>query len=174
LRWHGGGVAFLDTSCALTSDLADSEGAFVRCYNITLQQFNDVVDQENGDALPDPVDETTLGDLVARGPGSSVTAAGRLPTGSWYGHLVYLGDSTEGTPILTFTCHPEDHLTHPFNEPSVPYSSVIFAGLVEAGKSKVEASTYLKSKGVTHSLADLEHFCALNGLFSQTRSSAVR
>lgn len=82
--WSQGGIAFLDETSTGRS--------FGRAYDITVDQFDDVVAQENG---TDP-DGTKLDirDTITRG--STLIHDGA------YGMLVHVGDY-KGAPVLTFT-----------------------------------------------------------------------
>ena len=101
--WGFGGSAMLDLAPE------GSQEVLIRLYKVTLQQFNDIVAQENGLPPPLPVEHRlTCEDLAGlrdQGPGNlSVQFKGGS---NYYPAVAYLGDH-DGAPILTFTCLPED------------------------------------------------------------------
>lgn len=107
-----------------------------RRYLITLDQFLDVVRQEN--ALPADCELSIDFDLL-KSEGSQIVLPGR-----YYGRLLYLGD-VEGYPMLSFTCIPdmEDMEMAPLFG---PYYDVIAKGLKETfAMSDEEIAAYLKS-----------------------------
>ncbi|HJM22262.1 MAG TPA: hypothetical protein QF409_09780 [Acidimicrobiales bacterium] len=125
-RW-GGGVAFLDPE--------NDQGASVRCWNITHQQFADVAAQENG-LLPGEL-EINVDEVMANGD----VEIGN----SWYSRIVYLGDH-QGLPLLTFTSsQPPEPTT-----PGEPYLSVILNGFLEAEPTKLDqhVDRLLRADGV--------------------------
>ncbi|KAG6554748.1 hypothetical protein Mapa_003767 [Marchantia paleacea] len=147
--WGSGGVAFLDPISH-----GGSPDTLIRIYKITLQQFCDVLAQEN---RRDPNDSTVHSHLTVdwnfiNRLRSDLTARHRtfdFFPGSWYGTLKYLRDE-DGLPILTFTCSianmrrfSEGQL--PVCAPSKSYSQVIIRGLLEHGLSEEEATAYVKS-----------------------------
>lgn len=113
-RW-GGGVAFLDPDV--------DEGACLRCWDITVQQFVDVAAQENG---------LQPGDVAI--DIDQVIDAGEIEIGdTWYSRIVYLGDY-HGRPLMTFTS-PKPVEPKP---PGEPYLSVILNGLLEAAPTQLD------------------------------------
>jgi histone deacetylase 6 len=101
--WGFGGAAMLDVSPK------DPHEVLIRLYKVTLQQFNDVVAQENGLPPPLPVRHRLKSEDLVRlrrqKPGSLSV---QFEEGwNYYPAVAYLGDHN-GAPILTFTCHPED------------------------------------------------------------------
>ena len=107
-RW-GGGVAFLDPN--------NDQGASVRCWNITQEQFVDVAAQENG-MLP--------GDLEINI--DKVVAEKQVEIGtSWYARVVCLGEY-RGQPVMTFTSSQPPKP----NPPGEAYLKVILEGFLEA------------------------------------------
>jgi hypothetical protein len=173
----GGGVGFLDvyapaplekaaasaaiaTAAALAAAVLDPAWTILRCYNVSLAQFNHVVAEENGgdDARTPAVVLTAadVADLVARGPG-----AARNVAPGWYGTVVYLGDAPDGggeavdggasrrrVPLLTFTANAPFFCGRPaHNPPSPAYLAVLLAGLQEAGLGERQAREYLVARG---------------------------
>lgn len=113
-RW-GGGVAFLDPDV--------DEGACLRCWDITAQQFMDVAAQENG-LQPGDVEIDI----------AQVIDAGEIEIGdTWYSRIVYLGDY-HGRPLMTFTS-PKPVEPKP---PGEPYLSVILNGFLEAAPTQID------------------------------------
>ena len=113
-RW-GGGVAFLDPDV--------DEGACLRCWDITAQQFMDVAAQKNG-LQPGDVEIDI----------AQVIDAGEIEIGdTWYSRIVYLGDY-HGRPLMTFTS-PKPVEPKP---PGEPYLSVILNGFLEAAPTQLD------------------------------------
>lgn len=108
-----------------------------RRYLITLEQFLDVVRQEN--ALPADCEISIDFDLLTS-EGSQVVLADK-----YYGRLLYLGDA-EGYPMYSFTCIPnmEEMEKAPLFG---PYYDVIAKGLKETFQmSDEEIAEYLKRR----------------------------
>ena len=125
-RW-GGGVAFLDPD--------NDQGASVRCWNITQEQFVDVAAQENG-MLPGDL-EIDIDEVVANG---------RAEIGaSWYSRVVCLGEY-QGQPVMTFT---SSHPPKP-NPPGKAYLRVILKGFLEAEPTRLHEhiDRLLRAEGV--------------------------
>ena len=125
-RWEGG-VAFLDPQ--------RNEGACVRCWDITQEQFADVAAQENG-LQPG---EITI-DI------EEVIRKGKISIGdTWYSRVVYLGRYRE-RPLLTFT---SENVPEP-TSPGEPYLSAIMSGLMEASpnQEKAHIERLLRAPGV--------------------------
>lgn len=140
-NWGKGGVGFLDAR-SLASD--SSKHAIGRAYDISLEQFNDILSQENDHCVsPVPrLSREALESLVASGFGTGI----ELVPNSWYGYLLFLGREGDcGLPMLTFTCHPRE-ASLPLNPPSPPYFNVIAAGLQELGLERKKALCYLLSR----------------------------
>lgn len=145
-KWFGSGVAYIDPQKMEHTSVQETEPGLApteecipvtlgRRYLITLEQFLDVVRQEN--SLPEdyevPIDFEKL-----RAEGSQVV----LP-GSYYGRLLYLGDH-DGYPMYSFTCIPamEEMEKAPLFG---PYYDVIASGLKETfDMSEEEVAEYLK------------------------------
>ena len=128
-RWQGA-VAFIDHE-------PGDNTTYARAYNITREQFCDVVRQENNDPeLEVPID--------------AALADGHAQVGNgWYSRLVKLGE-LDGEPMLSFT-HPEPLAQHEPAKPSKAYLTVIIAGLQECyGLKEPAVSEYLlKLPGVS-------------------------
>lgn len=108
VRWQKQGVAFI----GLKRD--EKYHTYSRKYLITVDQFLDVVKQENNQADLD----IDLAELIKNGV--------MTYRDSWYGTLLYLGD-VDGYPIVTFTADWD--LDVPLNKPSEEYLSMIIKGL---------------------------------------------
>ncbi|OVA00799.1 Histone deacetylase superfamily [Macleaya cordata] len=146
--WGAGGVAFLHPE----SDSRDR--AYMCLYKITLEQFNDVLVQENrrkpGDDL---LFNLTDLDSVMKNKSMNLEALKE----DWYSNVVCLG--TEGDlPILTMTCPLSDIELYRsgklrINGPSKEYMNVLVKGLVEGRQlSEEEAIAYI-NEGFTRPLS---------------------
>ena len=125
-RW-GGGVAFLDPHI--------DEGACVRCWDITAEQFMDVAAQENG-LRPGDVQFDI----------AEVREAGEIQIGdSWYSRIVHLGDF-HGQPLMTFT---SSESVEP-RAPGEPYLAVILNGFLEAAPTQLSQhlDRLMRARGV--------------------------
>ncbi|WP_227937574.1 hypothetical protein [Alkalihalobacillus deserti] len=134
-RWQSQGVAFI----GLQED--KKHLIYSRKYLITIEQFMDVVKQENnGEELHIDFD---------------YVKKNRYKTlkNSWYGTILYVGED-EGIPIYTFTADWD--LDVPFNKPSKEYLSMIIEGLKRyVGLHNPEIINYIVSKpGVKGSYSD--------------------
>ncbi len=123
--------------------VSDPPLTFLRAYSVTLQQFEDIVSQENAN-VDVKVPLHVIKSLQAAGPGAhEVLLDGR------YGAVVYLGD-IEGDPLVTFTAPPPTYeawlQAKQENPPSQDYTAVIAAGLVESGWAPAAAEAYLAHK----------------------------
>lgn len=134
-RWNGG-VAFIDN---------DTSGhALGRAYSISMEQFDDVVAQENGRSVGSVTVDTTK----ALTEGSDKVMVGL------YGTLVHIGDY-ENAPVFTFTGQnsAQDNLTLSHdgksfggtNAPGNNYLRMIGSGLQETfGMAPQEQADYLR------------------------------
>lgn len=107
-RWQKQGVAFI----GLKRD--QKHHTYSRKYLITVEQFMDVVKQENNRASL----HIDLNEIIKNGSKT-------LLKDSWYGTVLYLGEE-DGYPILTFTADWEGV---PFTKPSKEYLGMIINGL---------------------------------------------
>ena len=107
-RW-GGGVCFVDPDPAAT--------AYVRAWDVTAEQFEDVFAQENRRAIGQPFD------WAAAMAGTAVIGE------SWYSRVVRLDlpFASDAHPAMTFTWTK----SLPLNPPSAAYRDTIVAGLQE-------------------------------------------
>ena len=140
--WGFGGAAMLD----LCPD--GPHEALMRMYKVTLQQFNDIVAQENGLRPPLPVQHRLkcedLATLRRQEPGTVSIQFEEGPT--YYPAVAYLGDYN-GTPILTFTCLPEDvpgflNGELPAAPPAYNYLNVLRKGVQELGEGGIDPIEY--------------------------------
>ncbi|CAL1381622.1 unnamed protein product [Linum trigynum] len=139
--WGPGGVAFLHP------ESSSHEKAHMCLYRITLEQFNDVLLQENVSChdMSSPVfDLTDLNSAVNQGSVSlEVFKSG------WYRNVVYMGKEQD-LPILTMTCSLSDAEKFRCGEfslraPCKEYANTLVRGLVEGGQlSEEEAIAYIK------------------------------
>lgn len=125
-RWQNKGVAFI----GLNKD--EKHHTYSRKYLITVEQFMDVVKQENNGAALDI-------DLI-----EIIKDGSKTLRDSWYGTILYLGEEG-GYPILTFTADWD--LDVPYNKPSEEYLSMIINGLKTTLElENTEVLNYLSSK----------------------------
>lgn len=138
--WGPGGVAFLNPEC-------DSRHkAYLRLYRITLEQFNDVLLQENAysDDMSSPLFDTNDLNSVVNKKSISLEA---LKNG-WYHNVVYLGKECD-IPILTMTCSLSyvgklKSGEFPLRAPATEYADALIKGLVEGKQlSDEEAKAYI-------------------------------
>ncbi|KAK9116471.1 hypothetical protein Sjap_015418 [Stephania japonica] len=144
--WGEGGVAFLHPESSI------DDKTYMCLYKITLEQFNDLIVQENvlvqenvqHDSMITPFfDLASLDSAVTKK--SIVLEA--IKEG-WYSNVVHLG--TEGAlPILTMTCSLSDVESfksgkHPLSAPSKEYLNTLVRGLVQGKQlSEDEAISYI-------------------------------
>ncbi|XP_057950645.1 histone deacetylase 5-like [Malania oleifera] len=138
--WGPGGVAFL------CPDSDQEDKAFVCLYRITLEQFNDVLLQENAAACntTSPFFGLTALDSVANNKSISIE-----DLKGWYHNVLYLGKERD-IPIVTMTCSLLDIENFksgkiPLCGPCREYANVLVKGLVE-GKQLSEdgAKAYIE------------------------------
>jgi len=126
--WDSCGVGFIDP------ELNDNIQTYGRMYLITVEQFVEVVKQENnfkGELRIDLKEAKEKGSLVVK-------------EHSWYGNLLYLGEQ-KGHPIFTFT--NERKLTEAINPPSEQYLRTIINGLKETYHlNEIELKEYFENK----------------------------
>lgn len=141
LTWGPGGVAFLHPG----SNAADK--SYITMYRITLEQFNDVLHQENflTNDMSSPFFDA--GDLEnIRTNQCAPVDANKL---GWYKNIVYLGDE-RGIPIITMTCKLSDVENFKSGKeavraPSFEYMDTLIKGLLEGEQlSETEARRYIE------------------------------
>ena len=124
-RWRGG-VAFID----IVRD--PSVRTYGKMYLITSEQFQEIVQQENGN------DDMTI----------ELELAKQVHTysfnDSWYGNVLYLGER-EGYPIFTFTAN-EEMREQEIATPSIPYLLNLYRGLMLLNLNRSEIIQYLATK----------------------------
>ncbi|WCJ35845.1 histone deacetylase 5 [Euphorbia peplus] len=140
--WGPGGVAFLHP------ESSTHEKSHLCLYRITLEQFNDVLLQENVSNYD--MTNTPVFDLDAL---ESVSSKGSISLEvfkrGWYHNVVYLGQEQD-IPILTMTCplsNVEGFRTGelPVCAPCKEYGNVLVKGLLEGGQlSEEEVIAYIK------------------------------
>ncbi|XP_048137743.1 histone deacetylase 5-like isoform X3 [Rhodamnia argentea] len=139
--WGLGGVAFLHPE-------SKNEDIVHMClYRITLEQFNDVLHQENISSydMSSPLFDLTSLDCVKEKGSINLEAVKK----GWYHNVVYLGMERD-IPILTMTCDLSDIENFksgkvPLHAPSEDYANTLVKGLVEGGQlSEEEAVSYIK------------------------------
>ncbi|KAJ4824081.1 Histone deacetylase 5 [Turnera subulata] len=138
--WGPGGVAFLHPESSI------GEKTYLCLYRITLDQFNDVLLQENVSSYhmsSPPFDSAALNSIKNQGSISlDVFKKG------WYHNVVYLGEE-RGIPILTMTCTLSDvdgfkSGKIPLRAPCTEYANTLIRGLVEGGQlTEEEAAAYI-------------------------------
>mgnify|MGYP003695111303 FL=1 len=122
-RW-GGGVCFVDPDPLAT--------AYVRAWDITAQQFEDVFAQENRRAIGEPFHWPTV-----------MHSATMIGT-SWYAQIlpVQLPSIADDQPALTFTWTTR----FPLNAPAPAYRDTITSGLADhPDLSPVHIADYLNA-----------------------------
>ncbi|XP_021615656.1 histone deacetylase 5 isoform X2 [Manihot esculenta] len=144
--WGPGGVAFLNPETSV------DEKTYICMYRITLEQFNDVLFQENI-ALQENVSSCEMGSPAFHlADLESVEKHGSMSLEvfkGWYHNVVYLGKEQD-IPILTMTCSLSD--VERFKSGKVPlcapckeYANTLIQGLIEGGQfSEEEAITYIE------------------------------
>ncbi|KAK4477805.1 hypothetical protein RD792_017067 [Penstemon davidsonii] len=131
--WGPGGVAFLHPK----SNVQDK--SYLCLYKITLEQFNDVLLQENVTSydMSRPLFDLTALQTIQTKECISVDFVQR----GWYHNVVYLGMEND-IPILTMTCTLSDINSFksgklPMYPPCKEYANTLVKGLVE-GKQLIE------------------------------------
>ncbi|KAK4477806.1 hypothetical protein RD792_017068 [Penstemon davidsonii] len=131
--WGPGGVAFLHPK----SNVQDK--SYLCLYKITLEQFNDVLLQENVTRydMSCPLFDLTALQTIQSKECISVDFVQR----GWYHNVVYLGMEND-IPILTMTCTLSDINSFksgklPMYPPCKEYANTLVKGLVE-GKQLIE------------------------------------
>ncbi|KAJ3673101.1 hypothetical protein LUZ60_006475 [Juncus effusus] len=152
--WGEGGVAFLHP---LTINNTD-EKSYVCMYKITLEQFNDVLFQENvhlfehygkEEYFLSPLVDLKDIDLVSKNKSLNLEA---FKNG--YPNVLYLG-TEDDIPILTMTCSVSDIQEYksgkfPMAPPAKKYVNVLIKGLVEGGQlTEEEAVDYINAATAT-------------------------
>ncbi|TQE01582.1 hypothetical protein C1H46_012812 [Malus baccata] len=144
--WGPGGVAFLNPE----SNIQDK--AYMCLYRITLEQFNDVLVQENvvSFQVNSPLfDLTGLDSVTREEPHSQQVHLKEC----WYSNVVYLGKEHD-IPILTMTCTKSEMDGYksgelPLCAPAKNYVNTIARGLVEGKQLSQEAAmAYLQEASV--------------------------
>lgn len=140
--WGAGGVAFLHPmSCS-------HDKAYICMYRITLEQFNDVLHQENRSSydMNSPLFDDEALENVRSSESASVEPLKQQQ--GWYHNVVYLGDE-QGIPILTMTCDIADIENFrsgklPLRAPGKEYANTLIRGLVEGKQlTQAEAGAYI-------------------------------
>ncbi|CAI9281499.1 unnamed protein product [Lactuca saligna] len=139
VTWGPGGVAFLNPQTN------NHDKTFMCLYRITLEQFNDVLLQENVSSdTTSPFFDLNALNSIENENNISLKA---LKDG-WYHNVVYLGKE-KGVPILTMTCRVDQVEGFksgkiPLRPPAKEYADTLIRGLV-IGKqlSEDEAIAYI-------------------------------
>ncbi|KAL5544607.1 hypothetical protein UlMin_008391 [Ulmus minor] len=140
--WGPGGVAFLNP------EKNTEEKVHMCLYRITLEQFNDVLLQENTQStqISSPLFDLTALDSVTSGESHSLEV--NLERG-WYRNVVCLGKEHD-IAILTMTCKRSETEGFksgelPLRAPSEKYAKTLIRGLVEGNQfSEEEAMAYIQ------------------------------
>ncbi|KAL6559528.1 Histone deacetylase 5 [Orobanche gracilis] len=138
--WGPGGVACLHPKSNV------EEKTYMCLYKITLEQFNDVLLQENVSSydMSHPLFDLTALETIQTEKCISVESV----QNGWYHNVLYLGKERD-IPILTMTCTLSDVDSFvsgkfPLNPPCKEYARTLIKGLVEGKQlSEEEASTYI-------------------------------
>nr|APB87920.1 histone deacetylase 5 [Dendrobium officinale] len=139
--WGHGGVAFLNPQ----SNINDK--SYMCIYRITLEQFNDLLIQENAatEQFESPLVDSRDIEFLVKNSFMSVESI----KGGWYSNILYLGEQ-DGIPILTMTCSLSDVEKFKSGElpvcaPPKAYENTLLKGLLEGTElSSEEAIGYLK------------------------------
>ncbi|KAK7265859.1 hypothetical protein RJT34_33483 [Clitoria ternatea] len=145
--WGLGGVAFLNPEKNF------QHKTYMCLYKISLEQFNDILFQENCLSLnaSSPLFDITTMNAISNKEFNSL----EVFKGAWYGNVVHLGKE-QGIPVITMTCSlPDIELFKsgklPLRAPNKAYANTLMKGLVEGEQlSEVEAMAYID--GATKSL----------------------
>nr|XP_019709911.1 histone deacetylase 5 isoform X5 [Elaeis guineensis] len=144
--WGKGGVAFLHP------ESNKNDKAYMCMYRITLEQFNDVLlqenslHQENGKSQGAGAPLLDLSDIGVVAENKSLPLEA-LKAG-WYSNILYLGEE-DNLPILTMTCSCSeiDQFRSgelPVSGPSNDYMNTLVRGLVEGKQiTREEAIAYI-------------------------------
>jgi hypothetical protein len=124
--WQSQGVAFIGLNHGMDTV------TYSKKYLITMEQFLDVVQQENSGIFCD----IDLNEVKEKG---SIV----FRHNAWYGKIIYLGED-EGYPIFTFTA-PWDLADVEMKKPSHNYLATIIKGLKTAYTNE-EIYLYLQNK----------------------------
>ncbi|KAG5039409.1 hypothetical protein JHK85_011885 [Glycine max] len=139
--WGMGGIAFLNPEKSF------QHNTYMCLYKISLEQFNDILFQENGlslDAGSPLFDITTLNAISYKEFHSL-----EVVKGAWYGNVVYLGKEQD-IPVITMTCSLLDIERFksgklPLRAPNKAYANTLIKGLVDGEQlSEVEAIAYIE------------------------------
>ncbi|XP_062188769.1 histone deacetylase 5-like [Phragmites australis] len=147
--WGTGGVAFLNP------EINYNEKSYVFMYKITLEQFNDVLFQENRLVLESSKDgniEYPDSPLIGSSEMEFMSTNKALHLepikDSWYSNVLYLGKEDD-LPILSMTCPSSDIERYksgelPLSPPSKTYAATLIKGLVEGNQlDEAEAASYI-------------------------------
>ncbi|XP_020242958.1 histone deacetylase 5-like [Asparagus officinalis] len=141
--WGKGGVAFLHP------ESNTNDRAYVCIYRITLEQFNDVLFQENR-MSPDMEQSPLLDESQLKVLAESKTMLLEVLGDGWYSNVLHLGEE-DGLPILTMTC-PFSYVDRfksgelPTCAPAESYKNTLLKGLVEGKQlTREEAEEYIKN-----------------------------
>ncbi|CAO2818501.1 unnamed protein product [Amaranthus hypochondriacus] len=138
--WGPGGAAFIHPESSV------AEKAHVCMYKITLEQFNDVLFQENFSSCDVNTPWFSLEALNAIRSSRCIS----IDKGGWYHNVVFLGEE-QGVPILTMTCDLDDIMAFkagkiPQCAPAKEYANTLIRGLSEGGQlSEAEAKAYIEA-----------------------------
>ncbi|KAL7098901.1 hypothetical protein ACP275_09G047700 [Erythranthe tilingii] len=138
--WGLGGVAFLHPNSYV------GENTYMCMYKITLEQFNDVLLQENISSydMSRPLFDLTALQTIQTEKCTPVESVQR----GWYHNVVYLGKEND-IPILTMTCtisNVDSFVSGKYrvNPPCKEYANTLVKGLVQGKQlSEEEALAYI-------------------------------
>lgn len=138
--WGPGGVAFLNP------EKNSQHKTYMCMYKISLEQFNDVLFQENGLSLD--VDSALFDMATLNAISNKEFGSQEVLKNGWYGNAVYLGKE-QNIPIITMTCPLLDIELFksgklPLCAPNKSYANTLIRGLVEGEQlSEAEAIAYI-------------------------------
>lgn len=135
--WGPGGVAFL------YPESNDQDKAYLCMYKITLEQFNDVLRQENLSGTH--IDASLFNASDLQSIESKKCIALEAIKRGWYHNVLYLGKEND-IPILTMTCTVTDAESFksgkfPICPPCKEYAATLIKGLVEGKQLSIEEAT---------------------------------
>ncbi|KAH1201479.1 Histone deacetylase 5 [Glycine max] len=139
--WGVGGVAFLNPEKNF------QHNTYMCLYKISLEQFNDILFQENALSLDagSPLFDITTVNAISNKEFNSL----EVVKGAWYGNVVYLGKEQD-IPVVTMTCSLLDIGNFksgklPLRAPNKAYANTLIKGLVDGEQlSEVEAIAYIE------------------------------
>lgn len=147
-HWSDMGVAFIDNSKAVEKN----EYTLFRIYKITLDQFVEIIQQENGIDPDYSKLEINIHDIVKR----KEYSIGLPNEFQWYGRILHIGNK-DGLPIFTFTAKWVQKDID-VNRPSKEYLTTIMNGIIESNNYNQEDlfEYFISKDGVNNNIKSRE------------------